>query len=58
MIEKDNENIESIYSYKTKDGEKFWSPNPHFAYARAEALGTDTVYVETYPVPPMEDKKK
>ena len=58
MIETVNENIESIYSYKTKDGEKFWTPSAIYAYARAEALGTNHVYVEQYEVPPMVDKKK
>jgi hypothetical protein len=57
IIEKDN-NIESIYSYKTKDGEKYWSPSALYAYARAEALGTNNVYVEQYEVPPMIDKFK
>ena len=58
MIETVNENIESIYSYKTKDGEKFWTPSAIYAYARAEALGTNNVYVEQYEVPPTVDKKK
>lgn len=59
MIEKDtNENIEAIYSYKNKDGQKFWTPNALFAYARAEALGTGTVYEEHYDVPAMVEKKK
>jgi len=58
MIETVNENIESIYSYKTKDGEKFWTPSAIYAYARAEALGTNNGYVEQYEVPPMVDKKK
>lgn len=58
MIEKDNENTESIYSYKTKDGEKFWTPNAIYAYARAEALGTHTVYEEHYDAPPTVEKKK
>jgi hypothetical protein len=57
IIEKDN-NIESIYSYKTKDGEKYWTPSAIYAYARAEALGTNNVYVEQYEVPPMIDKFK
>ena len=58
MIEKqENENIESIYSYKDKDGQKFWTPNPILAQARAEAFGTEHVYVEHYEVPPMVDKK-
>lgn len=60
MIEKDTnkENIESIFNYTDKTGERYWTPNPLFAHARAEQLGTDKVYVEHYEVPPMEDKKK
>jgi len=57
IIEKDN-NIESIYSYKDGKGERYWTPSAIYAYARAEALGTNNVYVETYAVPPMVDKKK
>lgn len=58
MIDKqENENIESIYSYKDKTGERFWTPNGLFAQARAEAFGTEHVYVERYEVPPMVDKK-
>ena len=56
MIEKDN-NIESIYSYKDGKGERYWTPNSLFAYARAEALGTNSVFVETYAVPPIPEKK-
>jgi len=59
MIEKDtNENIEDIYSYKNLDGQKFWTPNALFAYARAQTLGTNIVYEEQYDVPAMAEKKK
>jgi hypothetical protein len=59
MIERqtDNENIESIYSYKDENGERFWTPNPILAQSRAETFGTETVWVETYEVPPLPDKK-
>ena len=58
MIEKqtNNENIESIYSYRDQHGEKFWTPNPILAQARAEAFGTEHVYVEKYEVPPLPEK--
>ena len=59
MIEKDkNDNVESIYSYKNKAGESFWTPNPIFAFARAEALGTVRVSVQTYEVAPLPEKPK
>lgn len=59
MIEKDsNENIESIYNYVDQKGERFWTPNGILAHARAEAIGTNKVYVETYEVPPIQEKKK
>ena len=57
MIEKqENENIESIFSYRDDEGTKFWTPNPTFAHARAEAYGTNHVYVEHYEVPPIVNK--
>jgi hypothetical protein len=56
MIEKDN-NIESIFSYKDGKGERYWTPNGLLAHARAEALGTNSVWVENYEVPPLPEKK-
>jgi hypothetical protein len=35
-----------IYSYKTKDGLTCYTPNASFAVSRAEAHGTENVYVE------------
>jgi len=59
MIEKDkNLNVESIYNYKNKTGELFWTPNPTLAFARAEFYGTDRVSVLTYDVPPLPEKPK
>ena len=55
MIE-NNENIESIYSYKDQEGQKFWTPNPILAQARAVEFGTNDVWVETYEVPPLPNK--
>ena len=57
IIEKDN-NIESIFSYKDGKGERYWTPNPHFAQARAEVFGTNSVFVEAYAVPPLPEKPK
>jgi len=53
----DNINTESIFSYKDNKGERFYSPNPLFAQARAEHYNTNSVFVETYEVPPITDKK-
>lgn len=58
MIDKDNENIESIYNYKDQNGETFWTPNPTLAFARAETLGTIRVQVFSYEVPPLPEKAK
>jgi len=58
MIIDKEENIESIFNYTDKTGERFWTPNALLAHARAEAFGTNKVYVETYAVPPLEDKFK
>lgn len=58
MIEKqENENIESIYSYKDQEGTKYWTPNNIFAHARAGELLTEKVWVEHYEVPPLPEKK-
>lgn len=54
----DKENIESIFNYTNKTGERFWTPNGLLAHARAEQLGTNKVYVETYAVPPLPEKPK
>ena len=53
-----NDNIESIYSYGDKAGETFWTPNPTFAFARAEAMGTGKVQVFSYEVAPLPVKPK
>ncbi len=53
----DNINTESIFSYKDNKGERFYSPNPLFAQARAEHYNTNSVFVETYEVPPIPEKK-
>jgi len=36
----------AIYSYKTKNGVICHTPNANFAISRANAHGTDNVYVE------------
>ena len=37
-----------IYSYKTKDGLKCYTPNPNFADSRAIFHGTEDVYIEFF----------
>lgn len=60
MIEKDitEENKEFIYSYKDKEGTRYYTPNAILAHARAEQIGTNSVYVESYNVPPVTEKLK
>lgn len=38
----------AIYSYKTKDGLKCYTPNPGFAQSRSIAHGTEDVYIEMF----------
>ena len=35
-----------IYSYKTKEGVMFYTPNANFAVSRATTHGTEDVYAE------------
>lgn len=35
-----------IYSYKTKEGLTCYTPNSSFAFSRAQAHGTENVYIE------------
>lgn len=44
----EDDTTDSIYYYKNEMGEKFTTPNPILAQARAEHYGTDNVYVEIY----------
>jgi hypothetical protein len=48
ITSKNTSDTEEIYSYKNDEGERLHTPNPLLAQARAEAFGTDKVYVETY----------
>jgi hypothetical protein len=52
ITNKNTSDIEEIYSYKNNKGDRFYTPNPILAQARAELFGTDNVYVETYKITP------